>query len=54
LGIEISAVFTLTGMGSDLILYQFSQSKVEHGDSRHFLDKYAPDRLSTVKSSRGW
>jgi hypothetical protein len=32
-------------MGSDLIFYQFSRSKVERGDFRHFLDLYAPGKL---------
>jgi hypothetical protein len=32
-------------MGSDLIFYQFSRSKVERGDFRHFLGLCAPDRL---------
>jgi hypothetical protein len=31
-------------MGSDLIFYQFRQSKVERGDSRHFPSLYAPDK----------
>jgi hypothetical protein len=26
-------------MGHDLIFYQFSRSKVEHGDFSHFLDR---------------
>jgi hypothetical protein len=32
-------------MGSDPIFYQFSRSKVERGDFRHFLGLYAPDKL---------
>ena len=32
-------------MAGDLILYQFSRSKVERGDFRHFLSLYAPDNL---------
>jgi len=32
-------------MTSDLIFYQFSRSKVERDDFRHFLDLYAPDKL---------
>jgi hypothetical protein len=32
-------------MEHDLILYQFSRSKVERGDFNHFLSLYAPDRL---------
>jgi hypothetical protein len=34
-------------MGNDLILYQFSRSKVECGDFGHFLGLYAPDKLPT-------
>jgi hypothetical protein len=32
-------------MVGDLILYQFSRSKVEGGDFSHFLSLYAPDKL---------
>jgi len=32
-------------MASDLIIYQFSRSKVERGDFRHFLELYTPDKL---------
>jgi hypothetical protein len=32
-------------VGSDLILYQFSRSKVERGDFSHFFSLYAPDKL---------
>ena len=32
-------------MGHDLILYQFSRSKVERVDFHHFLGLYAPDKL---------
>ena len=32
-------------MAGDLILYQFSRSKVESGDFSHFLELYAPDKL---------
>jgi hypothetical protein len=32
-------------MGRDAIFYQFSRSKVERGDFRHFLGLYAPDKL---------
>ena len=32
-------------MGSDLIFYQFSRSKVERGDFSHFLGNFALDRL---------
>jgi hypothetical protein len=32
-------------MGHDLILYQFSRSKVERGDFSHFLSLYAADKL---------
>jgi hypothetical protein len=34
-------------VGSDLILYQFSRAKVEHGDFNHLLGIYAPDNLPT-------
>jgi hypothetical protein len=39
-------------MASDLIFYQFSRSKVERGDFRHFLDLYAPDKLPTGRRLR--
>ena len=39
-------------MGSDLIFYQFSRSKVERGDFRHFLSLYAPDKLPTGRRLR--
>ena len=32
-------------MEHDLIFYQFSRSKVERGDFRHFLSLYGPDKL---------
>src|SRR6266571_937505 len=32
-------------MSNDLILYQFSRSKVEQGDFSHFLDMYGDDKL---------
>ena len=32
-------------MKGDTIFYQFSRSKVERGDFRHFLSLYAPDKL---------
>jgi hypothetical protein len=32
-------------MVSDVIFYQFSRSKVERGDFRHFLSLYAPEKL---------
>ena len=35
-------------MEGDLILYQFSRSKVERGDFGHFLGLYAPDKPPTV------
>ena len=34
-------------MGSQLVYYQFSRSKVESGDWSHFLGLYAPDKLPT-------
>ena len=39
-------------MGSDLIFYQFSRSKVERSDFRHFLGLYAPDKLPTGRRLR--
>jgi hypothetical protein len=32
-------------MSNDLIVYQFSRSKVDRGDFSHFLSLYAPDKL---------
>src|SRR6266404_2892016 len=37
---------------SDLIFYQFSRSKAERGDFRHFLSLYAPDKLPTGRRLR--
>ena len=39
-------------MGSDLIFYQFSRSKVERGDFSHFLSLYAADRLYFLNIAR--
>ena len=39
-------------MGSDLIFYQFSRSKVERGDFSHFLSLYAADRLPAGRRLR--
>src|ERR1017187_3319266 len=39
-------------MDGDLILYQFSRSKVERGDFRHFLGLYALDKLPTGRRLR--
>ena len=39
-------------MGSDLIFYQFSRSKVERGDFSHFLSLYTPDRLPAGRRLR--
>lgn len=36
-------------MAGDIILYQFSRSRVEQCDFSHFLSLYAPDRLPTGK-----
>lgn len=33
--------------GQDIIIFQFSRSKVERGDFRSFLDLYGPDKLPT-------
>ncbi len=37
---------------SDLIFYQFSRSKAERGDFRHFLSLYAADTLPTARRLR--
>jgi hypothetical protein len=39
-------------MGTDLILYQFSRSKVERVDFCHFLGPYAPVKLPTGRRLR--
>jgi hypothetical protein len=39
-------------MGGDLICYQFSRSKAERGDFRHFLGQYTPDKLPTGRRLR--
>jgi hypothetical protein len=39
-------------MGHDLIVYQFSRSKVERGNFSHFLSLYAPDKLPTGRRLR--
>ena len=39
-------------MEGDLILYQFSRSKVERGDFDHFLSLYGPDKLPTGRRLR--
>ena len=39
-------------MEPDLIIYQFSRSKVERGDFSHFLSLYAPDKLPTGRRLR--
>jgi hypothetical protein len=39
-------------MDHDLIVYQFSRSKVERGDFRHFLSLYAPDKVPTGRRLR--
>ena len=39
-------------MEGDLILYQFSRSKVERGDFGHFLGLYAPDKPPTGRRLR--
>ena len=39
-------------MGSQLVFYQFSRSKVECLDFRHFLGLYAPDKLPTGRRLR--
>jgi hypothetical protein len=39
-------------MEHDLIVYQFSRSKVERSDFQHFLSLYAPDKLPTGRRLR--
>jgi len=39
-------------MVSDLILYQFSRSKVEREDFSHFLSLYGPEKLPTGRRLR--
>ncbi len=39
-------------MGSELIFYQFSRSKVERGDFGHFLNLYAPNQLPNGRKLR--
>ena len=39
-------------MGTDLIVYTFSRSKVERADFSHFLGLYAPDKLPTGRPLR--
>ena len=39
-------------MGSDIIFYQFSRSKLECGDFSHFLSLYAPDMLPSGRRLR--
>ena len=39
-------------MPDDLIVYQFSRSKVERGDFSHFLSLYAPGKLPTGRRLR--
>ena len=39
-------------MAGDLIIYEFSRSKVERGDFRHFLSLFASDNLPTGRRLR--
>ena len=39
-------------MDGDLIVYQFSRSKVERGDFSHFLGLYSPDKLPAGRRLR--
>jgi hypothetical protein len=39
-------------MPDDLIVYQFSRSKVERGDFSHFLSLYTPEKLPTGRRLR--
>ena len=43
---------TPTAMDGDLIVYQFSRSKVERGDFSHFLGLYSPDKLPAGRRLR--
>jgi len=43
--VEPVSAYSRCPMGSDLICYQFSRSKVERCDFSHFLSLYAPDKL---------
>jgi hypothetical protein len=49
---RIPSAITIGAKGNDLIFYQFSRSKVERGDFRHFLGLYAPDKLPTGRRLR--
>jgi hypothetical protein len=42
----------MTGMAGDAIFYQFSRSKVERSEFRHFLGLYAPDKLLSGRRLR--
>jgi hypothetical protein len=44
--------YNLRLMTGDVILYQFSRSKVERGDFRHFLGLYAADKLPSGRRLR--
>lgn len=39
-------------MVEELVMYQFSRSKVERGDFSHFLSLYAPEKLPTGRRLR--
>ena len=39
-------------MDGDIVIYQFSRSKVERGDFSHFLGLYCPDKLPTGRRLR--
>jgi hypothetical protein len=39
-------------MDGDLVFYQFSRSKIERGDFRHFLELYAFEKLPTNRRLR--
>jgi len=39
-------------MSHDLVVYQFSRTKVERGDFSHFLNLYGPDQLPTGRRLR--
>ena len=46
------AVQTRASMDDQLIVYQFSRSKVERGDFQHFLGLHSPDKLPSGRRLR--
>jgi len=49
---RVPSRFSMLVIEADLILYQFSRSKVERGDFRHFLSLYVPEKLPTGRRLR--